>query len=60
MTQFKKDKAEGDSDLMTDSGATVIENSSTKISEADKKRTVDLDNLTDEEQKKSAYMHQKC
>ena len=51
LTQFKKDKAEGDSDLMTDSGATVIENSSTKISEADKKRTVDLDNLTDEEQK---------
>lgn len=51
LTQFKKDKAEGDSDFMTDSGATVIENSSTKISEADKKRTVDLDNLTDEQQK---------
>ena len=49
LTQFKKDKAEGDSDFMTDSGATVIENSSTKISEADKKRTVDLDNLTDEQ-----------
>ena len=51
LTQFKKDKAEGDSDFMTDSGATVIENSSTKISKADKKRTVNLDNLTDEEQK---------
>lgn len=51
LTQFKKDKAEGDSDFMTDSGATVIENSSTKISEADKKRTVDLDSLTDEQQK---------
>ena len=49
LTQFKKDKAEGDSDFMTDSGATVIENSSTKISEADKKRKVDLDNLTDEQ-----------
>ena len=49
LTQFKKDKAEGDSDFMTDSGATVIENSSTKISKADKKRTVDLDNLTDEQ-----------
>ena len=49
LTQFKKDKAEGDSDLMTDSGATVIENSSTKISEADKKQTVELDNLTDEQ-----------
>ena len=51
LTQFKKDKAEGDSDFMTDSGATVIENSSTKISEADKKQNVELDNLTDEQQK---------
>ena len=49
LTQFKKDKAEGDSDFMTDSGATVIENSSTKISEADKKQNVELDNLTDEQ-----------
>ena len=49
LTQFKKDKAEGDSEFMTDSGATVIENSSTKISEADKKRTVELDNLTDDQ-----------
>ena len=51
LTQFKKDKAEGDSDFMTDSGATVIENSSTKISEADKKKTVEMDNLTEEQQK---------
>ena len=51
LTQFKKDKAEGDSDFITDSGATVIENSSTKISEADKKQNVELDNLTDEQQK---------
>lgn len=51
LTQFKKDKAEGDSDLMTDSGATVIENSSTKISEADKNKIVELNNLTDEQQK---------
>ena len=49
LTQFKKDKAEGDSDFMTDSGATVIENSSTKISETDKKHTVDAEHLTDEE-----------
>ena len=49
LTQFKKDKAEGDSDFMTDSGANVIENSSTKISEADKKRKVDAEHLTDEE-----------
>ena len=32
-------------------GVKVIENSSTKISEADKKQTVELDNLTDEQQK---------
>lgn len=51
LTQFKKDKAEGDSDFMTDSGATVIEKSSTKISEADKKQIVELDNMTDEQQK---------
>lgn len=49
LTQFKRDKAEGDSDFMTDSGATVIENSSTKISEADKKRKIDAEHLTDEE-----------
>lgn len=51
LTQFKKDKADGDSDFMTDSGATVIENSSTKISEADKNKIVELDNMTDEQQK---------
>ena len=51
LTQFKKDKAEGDSDFMTDSGATVIENSSTKISEADKNKIVELSNMTDEQQK---------
>ena len=32
-------------------GVKVIENSSTKISEADKKQNVELDNLTDEQQK---------
>lgn len=49
LTQFKKDKAEGDSDFMTDSGATIIENSSTKISEADKKRKIDTEHLTEEQ-----------
>ena len=49
LSQFKKDKAEDDSDFMTDSGATVIENSSTKISEADKNRKVDAEHLTDDE-----------
>lgn len=40
---------------MTDSGATVIENSSTKISEADKKQIVELNNMTDEQQKEISH-----
>ena len=49
LTQFKADKAEGDSDFMTDSGATVIEQSSTKIGEDDKSDIVDFKNITDEQ-----------
>ncbi|HEL1777297.1 TPA: SEC10/PgrA surface exclusion domain-containing protein [Streptococcus suis] len=49
LTQFKADKAEGDSDFMTDSGATVIEQSSTKIGEDDKSKIVDVTNITDEQ-----------
>ncbi|HFR3186360.1 TPA: SEC10/PgrA surface exclusion domain-containing protein [Streptococcus suis] len=49
LTQFKADKAEGDSDFMTDSGATVIEQSSTKISEDDKNEIIDVNNLTDKQ-----------
>lgn len=59
LTQFKKDKAEGDSDLMTDSGATVIENSSTKISEADKNKIVDFNNITDEQKQELALYNLK-
>ena len=47
LTQFKADKAEGDSDFMTDSGATAIEQSSTKIGEDDKAKIVDFTNLTE-------------
>lgn len=59
LTQFKKDKAEGDSDFMTDSGATVIENSSTKISEADKKRIVNFNNITEEQKQELALYNLK-
>ncbi|HEL1692508.1 TPA: SEC10/PgrA surface exclusion domain-containing protein, partial [Streptococcus suis] len=49
LTQFKADKASGDSDFMTDSGATVIEQSSTKIGQDDKSKIVDVTNITDEQ-----------
>ncbi|HEL2684807.1 TPA: SEC10/PgrA surface exclusion domain-containing protein [Streptococcus suis] len=49
LTQFKADKAEGDSDFMTDSGATVIEQSSTKIGEDDKNEIIDVNNLTEKQ-----------
>ena len=59
LTQFKQDKAEGDSDFMTDSGATVIENSSTKISEADKNKIVDFNNITEEQKQEIALYNLK-
>lgn len=59
LTQFKKDKAEGDSDFMTDSGATVIENSSTKISKADKNKIVDFNNITEEQKQELALYNLK-
>ena len=59
LTQFKKDKTEGDSDFMTDSGATVIENSSTKISEADKNKIVDFNNITEEQKQELALYNLK-
>ncbi|WP_029943646.1 SEC10/PgrA surface exclusion domain-containing protein, partial [Streptococcus suis] len=49
LSQFKADKAEGDSDFMTDSGATVIEQSSTKIGQDDKSKIVDFTNITKEQ-----------
>ena len=59
LTQFKKDKAEGDLDFMTDSGATVIENSSTKISKADKNKIVDFNNITEEQKQELALYNLK-
>ncbi|HEM4424166.1 TPA: SEC10/PgrA surface exclusion domain-containing protein [Streptococcus suis] len=52
LTQFKADKASGDSDFMTDSGATAIEQSSTKIGEDDKANIVTIGKLTVSQQTK--------
>lgn len=52
LTQFKADKAEGDSDFMTDSGADVIANSFTKIGKDDKSDIVTIGVLTSEQQQK--------
>ena len=52
LTQFKADKAEGDSDFMTDSGADVIANSFTKIGEDNKSDIVTIGALTSEQQQK--------
>ncbi|HFI2437764.1 TPA: SEC10/PgrA surface exclusion domain-containing protein [Streptococcus suis] len=52
LTQFKADKASGDSDFMTDSGADVIANSFTKIGEDDKSDIVTIGALTSEQQQK--------
>ncbi|HFR3587544.1 TPA: SEC10/PgrA surface exclusion domain-containing protein [Streptococcus suis] len=49
LTQFKADKAEGDSDFMTHSGATVIEQSTVSIGKDSKSVIVDIDNLTNEQ-----------
>ncbi|HEL9645222.1 TPA: SEC10/PgrA surface exclusion domain-containing protein [Streptococcus suis] len=46
LTQFKDDKASGDSDFMTDSGADVIQTSTLSIGKDSKSVIVDIDNLT--------------
>ncbi|WP_174720856.1 SEC10/PgrA surface exclusion domain-containing protein [Streptococcus periodonticum] len=53
-TQFKADRKTGDSDYMTDSGATMIENSSTKIGEDDKYKIVNVNALSDAEKQELA------
>ena len=59
LTQFKADKAEGDSDFMTDSGATAIEQSSTKIGNDDKTKIVDFTNITKEQAQELALYNLK-
>ncbi|HEL1658045.1 TPA: SEC10/PgrA surface exclusion domain-containing protein [Streptococcus suis] len=57
LTQFKADKAEGDSDFMTDSGATVIEQSTVSIGKDSKSVIVDIDNLTNEQKISASQLY---
>ncbi|MGO0037528.1 SEC10/PgrA surface exclusion domain-containing protein [Streptococcus suis] len=57
LTQFKADKAEGDSDFMTDSGATVIEQSTVSIGKNSKSVIVDIDNLTNEQKISASQLY---
>lgn len=57
LSQFKADKAEGDSDFMTDSGATVIEQSTVSIGNDSKSALVDIDNLTNEQKISASQLY---
>ncbi|HEM4557441.1 TPA: SEC10/PgrA surface exclusion domain-containing protein, partial [Streptococcus suis] len=57
LTQFKADKASGDSDFMTDSGATVIEQSTVSIGKDSKSVIVDIDNLTNEQKISASQLY---
>ncbi|HFR3896805.1 TPA: SEC10/PgrA surface exclusion domain-containing protein [Streptococcus suis] len=57
LTQFKADKAEGDSDFMTHSGATVIEQSTVSIGKNSKSVIVDIDNLTNEQKISASQLY---
>ncbi|MEK0400574.1 SEC10/PgrA surface exclusion domain-containing protein [Streptococcus suis] len=57
LTQFKADKAEGDSDFMTDSGADVIQASSVLIGKDSKTVIVDIDNLTNEQKISASQLY---
>ncbi|HFI0462688.1 TPA: SEC10/PgrA surface exclusion domain-containing protein, partial [Streptococcus suis] len=57
LTQFKADKAEGDSDFMTDSGADVIQASTVSIGKDSKTVIVDIDNLTNEQKISASQLY---
>ncbi|NQR97274.1 SEC10/PgrA surface exclusion domain-containing protein, partial [Streptococcus suis] len=57
LTQFKADKAEGDSDFMTDSGADVIQTSTVSIGKNSKTVIVDIDNLTNEQKISASQLY---
>lgn len=57
LTQFKEDKASGDSDFMTDSGAKAIENTEVSIGKNAKNQTVDIDNLTQEQKEEISHLY---
>ena len=57
LTQFKQDKASGDSDFMTDSGATAIENTEVSIGKNAKDEPVDIDNLTQAQKEEISHLY---
>ena len=57
LTQFKQDKASGDSDFMTDSGATAIENTEISIGKNAKDEPVDIDNLTQAQKEEISHLY---
>ena len=57
LTQFKQDKASGDSDFMTDSGATAIENTEVSIGKNAKDKPVDIDNLTQAQKEEISHLY---
>ena len=57
LTQFKEDKASGDNDFMTDSGAKAIENTEVSIGKNAKNQTVDIDNLTQEQKEEISHLY---
>lgn len=57
LTQFKEDKASGDSDFMTDSGAKAIENTEVSIGKNAKNQTIDIDNLTQAQKEEISHLY---
>lgn len=57
LIQFKQDKASGDSDFMTDSGATAIENTEVSIGKNAKDEPVDIDNLTQAQKEEISHLY---
>ena len=57
LTQFKEDKASGDSDFMTDSGAKAIEDTKVSIGKNAKNQPVDIDNLTQEQKEEISHLY---
>lgn len=57
LTQFKEDKASGDNDFMTDSGAKAIENTEVSIGKNAKSQHVDIDNLTQAQKEEISHLY---
>lgn len=57
LTQFKEDKASGDSDFMTDSGAKAIEDTDVLIGKNAKNQPVDIDNLTQAQKEELSHLY---